>query len=373
MPTDMEAIRKFISVLMSTISNCSLYTKNHASIDELTQKALSILNELLTGSDRVEIMLIENDLIVNKAPLRDVGVHGNTFIKRIKRRGISRIDFLAGITFAELKQFIADMSETDKEPKTYPHIKTGVIDVRLGGVKVDANISAEALSKLTTQQLEKVKDVYHDFSPFSKLNVAGLEEIVVNFIVTFKKEANILKLISPVKSHSEYTYTHATNVAVLSMVQAESLGVKDKLLQDVGIAALLHDVGKMFISKEILDKKGTLDEKEWQEMHHHTMYGSKYLARIDGLSRIAPIVALEHHLAYDGHGYPKLNVRVRKQHICSQIVAISDFFDALRSRRPYKRDWDIKEILALMQKNAGTDFNPFLADNFSKIIMTTLK
>ena len=367
-----ENIRKFISIFQSTISNCSLYSKEHISVDEMTQKSLSLLNELFTERESLKIMIVEDDLIVNNNPLRDIGIHGLNLIKRFKRKGISRVDFLKGITFSELKRFIIDISETDKEVKQYPNIKTGIIDVRLGGLKVDADFDIESLPHFTSEQIETVKEVYHNISLFRKLNTAGLEEIVVSFIVTFRKAANILTLISPVRTYSEYTYTHATNVTVLSMFQAESLGAKDELLRDIGIAALLHDVGKLFVSKDILEKKGALDEIEWAEIRRHTLYGARYLAKIDGITRLAPIVALEHHLRYDGQGYPKLNASEKKQHICSQIVEISDLFDALRSRRPYKRSWEIKEILTLMKTNAGKEFNPFLVDNFSRIMAMAL-
>lgn len=370
---EVERIKKFISVFQTTISTCSLYSKNHISLDDMTQKAFSILNELLTEQDSLKIMIVENDLIVDNNPLRDTGIHTANLIKRFKRKGISRVDFLKGVTFSEIKQFIVDLSETDKGLKTYPNIKTGVIDVRLGGLMVDADFDINDLPRFTSEQVESVKEVYHDISYFRRLNTAGLEEIVVNFIVTFRKAANILQLISPVRSYSEYTYTHATNVAVLSMFQAESLGVTDELLRDIGIAALLHDVGKLFISNEILEKNGPLDKDEWDEIRRHTLYGARYLTRTDGLTRLAPIVALEHHLRYDGQGYPKLNVTSKRQHICSQIVAISDFFDAMRSRRPYRRELETKEILSLMKTNADTEFNPFLLDNFLRIIVLTLK
>jgi len=368
-----ERIKKFISIFQTTISTCSLYSKNHISLDDMTQKAFSILNELLTEQDSLKIMIVENDLIVDNNPLRDTGIHTANLIKRFKRKGISRVDFLKGVTFSEIKQFIVDLSETDKGLKTYPNIKTGVIDVRLGGLMVDADFDINDLPRFTSEQVETVKEVYHDISYFRRLNTAGLEEIVVNFIVTFRKAANILQLISPVRSYSEYTYTHATNVAVLSMFQAESLGVTDELLRDIGIAALLHDVGKLFISNEILEKNGPLNEDEWDEIRRHTLYGARYLTRTDGLTRLAPIVALEHHLRYNGQGYPKLNVTSKRQHICSQIVAISDFFDAMRSRRPYRRELETKEILSLMKTNADTEFNPFLLDNFLRIIVLTLK
>jgi putative nucleotidyltransferase with HDIG domain len=208
------------------------------------------------------------------------------------------------------------------------------------------------------------KEVYNSVSPFKKLHIAGLEEIVMSFILTFRREMSILKLISPVKSYSEYTYTHATNVAVLTMFQAETLGARDDLLRDIGIAALLHDVGKLFISKEVLEKKDTLEEREWQEIRMHPLYGAKYLAKIDGLPRVVPIVAMEHHMGYGSRGYPKPRVSGKKQHICSQMVTISDFFDALRSRRPYREPLEIREVISLMEKDSEGLFNPFLLNNF---------
>ncbi len=368
----METVKAFISTLMSAVSNCSLYSKEHASMDELTQKALSILNELMNESDSIEMMTVADDLIVNKIPLREIGLQGHNLIKRLKRKGLSRVDFLKGITLAELKQFVADISGAEEGIKTCPHIRSGVIDVRLGGLKIDADFDLDSLSSFTSGQVEMVKEVYHSVSPFKKLNVAGLEEIVVNFILTFRREASILKLISPVKSYSEYTYTHATNVAVLSMFQAEILGVRDDLLRDIGIAALLHDVGKLFISREVLEKKGSLDEREWEEVRMHPIYGARYLAKIDSIPRLASIVAMEHHLRYDGLGYPKLKVNGKKQHFCSQTVAISDFFDALRSRRPYRKELEIKELISLMKKDSEGLFNPFLLDNFIRSVYNAL-
>jgi HD-GYP domain-containing protein (c-di-GMP phosphodiesterase class II) len=365
-----KILKRFLSTLVIAITNCSLYSKEHSSLEELAARALSIFNEL--PEERLEIMIIENDLVINKVPFKDAGISGNNFVKRLKRKGISRVDFLKGVTLSEIKQFIVDISEIDKKLKTYPHIKAGIVDVRISGIKTDEiDFDTSTLSSYLPEQIEKVKDIYRNISPFKRLRTEGLEEIIINFILTFKREANLLKLLSPVKSYSEYTYTHATNVAVLSMFQAESFGMRDELLHDIGLAALLHDVGKLFISKEVLNKKGALTEKEFEEITHHSLYGAVYLAKIDGLTHLAPIVAFEHHKKYDGTGYPKFNVNAKRQHICSQIVAISDFFDALRSWRPYRKALDINEILALMKNNIGKDFNPFLVENFARILLTT--
>ncbi len=367
----MDLIKGFISAFMSAISNCALYSKDHDSVNELSNKALSILNEFFIKAETLELMILQDELVINKSPIRDIGVHGINLIKRLKRKGISRIDFLKGVSLSELKQLVVELS-SEEELKISPHIRKGIIDVKIGGIKFEGDIEKDDILRFTSGQVQKIKDIYFNISPFKPLNVAGLEEIVVNFIITFRKEVNILKLISPVKSYSEYTYTHATNVAVLSMFRAEALGIKDTLLRDIGIAALLHDVGKLFISKDILEKGSSLDEEEWSEIKMHPLYGAKYLSKLEGIPALAPIVGFEHHLRFDGKGYPSLSISDKRQHLCSQTVAIADFFDALRSKRPYRRELEVKEVLSIMTRESGKMFNPFLLDNFIRSINIAL-
>jgi HD-GYP domain-containing protein (c-di-GMP phosphodiesterase class II) len=350
-----------------------LYSKDHASVNELTKKALSILSALLKESDAIEIIIVEDDLIINKNPMREMGIHGDNLIKRIKRKGISRIHLLQGVTHSELKQLIADIATTREGIKSYPHIKTGVVDVHIGNVQIDTldeDFDAEDLSDFTSEQIEKVKEEYNKISPFKKLNVAGFEEMVVKFITMLQKKVNILKLIKPPRSFDEYSYTHATNVAVLTLFQAETLGVREDMLHDIGIAALLHDVGKLLIPKDVTAKEVSSTGEE--KIKLHPLYGAQYLANVDGLTRLAPIAAFEHHLRYDGEGYPTRNTGNKKQHICSQIIAISDFFDTLRSTSLYRTSLGVKEMISLMQTKDEGAFNPFLMNNFTRAMYLAL-
>lgn len=372
----MEAVKKFISTLMIAVSNCSLYTKRHEAFDKLTNKVFSMLNSLL--EEQFEIMVIDNELVINKTPLREAGLYGSNLIKRLKRKGISRVDFQKGIALSEIRQFIIDLSERGSALKSYPHIKTGAVDVNissstlLSGCELTADSDSDGLARVSSEDIAKLKEIFHSTSPFKKINVIGLEEIVINFIANFKREANIFKILSPVKSYSEYTYTHTTNVAILSIFQAQSLGVSEEFLHEIGIAALLHDTGKMYISKEILDKKGKLDEREFNEIKKHPVHGARYLAKMNGLSRLSPVIAFEHHMKYDGSGYPQYSLYNKKQHIFSQIVAISDFFDALRSRRPYRGSVETKNIIEMLKKGAGVDFSPLLVEHFTEMLQMSL-
>src|SRR3990170_3896233 len=173
----METVNNFISTLLIAISNCSLYSKEHETFNELAKKTFSLLSELL--GERFEIMVIDNELIVNKKPLRDAGINKTNLIRRLKRKGISRVDFLKGVSLSEINQFIIDISEAGKSLKLYAHINTGSIDVNVTSPKLDT-VDIDSLSYASSEENEKLKDILHSISYFKKLNIAGLEELVVH-------------------------------------------------------------------------------------------------------------------------------------------------------------------------------------------------
>jgi HD-GYP domain-containing protein (c-di-GMP phosphodiesterase class II) len=377
----MENIAGFISIFMSAVSNCILYSINHSSVDELIQKAFSILDEIFKRSGDFEIMIIENDLVINKNPVEKIGLQGQNLIKKLKRKGISHINFSKGLTLAELRNLVADISKTEKGLKSSPHMKVGIVDVHIGGyeglhtagfLKDKLPDIQKSMSAFTTEQIEKAKNEYSKISPFKQLHLAGFEEIVGQFVLMLKKEVNVLKLLRPVQFNTRHDDTHATNVSVLTVFQAQSLGIGEEFHGDIGLAALLHDVGKSLIPQKILEKEASQEKKESAIMKLHPLYGAQYLAKINGLTRLAPIVALEHHIRYDGRGYPKTKSRNIKQHICSQMTAISDAFDNLRSTAPHQKALELKEVLVTMKTKDDGLFNPFLIENFIRSIHLAL-
>lgn len=284
----MENITGFTSIFMSAVSNCLLYSKNHASVDGLIEKTFSILNEIFKKSDTFEMMIIENDLVINKNPVRAIGLQGQNLIKRLKRKGISHINFLKGLTLAELRNLVADISTTEKGLQSYPHIKVGIVDVHIGGFKGLHNVGflkdrvpdiQKSISAFTTEQIEKAKDEYNRISPFKQLHLAGFEEIVGQFVLTLKKEVNVLKLLRPVQSYTRHDDTHAINVSVLTIFQAQSIGIKEEFHGDIGLAALLHDVGKLFIPRKYLKKRPLPGEKKGLSWNFIPCMGHNILQR----------------------------------------------------------------------------------------------
>ncbi|NJD56411.1 MAG: HD domain-containing protein [Nitrospirae bacterium] len=352
----------FIADVMTAMSNCSLYGKGHPAVLHLSEKARDVLEDLY-NEGRFTISLLGDSVIINESPFPGRNLHMHAFIKKLRRSGIDKIAVTKGVTAAELKEFISELAASKGISGTYPHIVSGIIEVKLGDGG-GADVSA-----VMSENVGRVKEVFQGVSRFKQLDMVGLEDIVVSFISTLRREQNILKVISPVKSYSEYTYAHNTNVAVLSIFQAESLGFKDDVLHDIGLAGLLHDVGKMFVAKEVLEKKDKLTGSEWEEMRKHPVYGARYLATLPDIPKYALVAAYEHHMKFNNSGYPETTRRSGdRQHIISQLNSISDFFDALRTDRPYRKSVELPSIIGLLTESSGRDFNPHLVKNFLRSV-----
>nr|NIR12454.1 HD domain-containing protein [Desulfobacterales bacterium] len=169
-----------------------------------------------------------------------------------------------------MADFIAALVSVSGKPISSAHLQVGIVEVKFSTGSTD-DIPAEI-----EEDIEKVKEINQELSKFGKLDMVGLEDVVMSFMSTLQREANVLNIVSPVKAHSEYTFAHTSNVTILSIFMAECLGLQGDILHEVGLAGLLHDVGKSFIPLEILEKEGKLTDEEWNIMRNHTVYGSMY-------------------------------------------------------------------------------------------------
>lgn len=346
---------EFIVDLMTAVSNCALYSRDHPAARFHAEKAVSALEDLFAG-DAFSIAVIGGSLIVNDQPFGQAGLHAQNLIKRFRRMRIDKVMFLQGVTAEEFLDFVADLATKDSISAICPHIMTGSVGVMMKSDVLQTDVLGE--------EMDKFKGIYQGVARFRSLDMVGLEEVVIGFVSAVKRETNILSLLSPVKAWSEYTYTHTTNVAILSIFQSEALGLRSEILYDIGLAGLLHDVGKLFVSREIIEKQAKLDNREWDEMKRHPLYGAKYLATLPDIPKLAVIGSYEHHMKYDGSGYPSGKGNGKRQHVISQIIAIADFFDALRTERSYRRAMDLTVIIDMLRQGAGKDFSPVLVESF---------
>ena len=220
---------------------------------------------------------------------------------------------------------------------------------------------------MPAEEIARLMEIYEAVKYRHKLKITGIFEIVSDFVDAFRQEGRALLVLAALRETDAYSFTHSTNVCILNLAQAMALGIEGQLLNDIGVAGMLHDIGKLFIPEDILTKTDKLTHQEFTLMQTHPVRGARYLMESPGVPRLAIINAFEHHLKYDLTGYPKVP-STWKQNICSHMTTISDFYDALRTRRSYREALEQEVIRGYMLDIVGSHLHPGLTHNFLRII-----
>ena len=194
--------------------------------------------------------------------------------------------------------------------------------------------------------------------------IQGIVDIILN------EEASLLGLTT-LKDFDEYTYHHCVNVSILAMTIGQKLGLDKNTLTKLGIAALFHDIGKVDVPIDILNKPTAFTDDEWTVVRRHPEMGVKAISKIRGLNELAAssmAVAFEHHIFYDLHGYPETKEK-RMPNFFSRIVSIADQYDSMTSARVYSRiPYTPDKALSLMMERSGGQLDPLLFKIFANII-----
>jgi diguanylate cyclase (GGDEF)-like protein len=176
----------------------------------------------------------------------------------------------------------------------------------------------------------------------------------------------VYALVSVVESRDPYVYGHSRRVNVYAVALAEAIGLSPDEVSRVSTAALLHDIGKIGIPDKVLNKKGKLDEENWETIMYHPRLGANIVGNIPNL---APCVSsiLHHHERWDGGGYPE-GLKGEEIPIESRILAIADSFEAMSSARPYRPALPRQEVIEKIREGAGSQFDPKLVEVFIGLI-----
>jgi HD-GYP domain-containing protein (c-di-GMP phosphodiesterase class II) len=173
--------------------------------------------------------------------------------------------------------------------------------------------------------------------------------------------------MTSLKSHSEYTFYHSANVAILSVSLGSTITRDKHFLSSLGSGALMHDIGKLQVGTEIVDKPGRLTPEEWEHMRQHPLLGAQMASKMPGIDSSVIVPILEHHMGWDGSGYPSRTPR-RKQHLMSRIVAVADSYDAMTSKRSYSTARAQDVAMRLVVESAGVTLDPSLVKLFVRMI-----
>lgn len=200
-----------------------------------------------------------------------------------------------------------------------------------------------------------------------KKQMPQLKNIIHNIVDEVVSNRDIMVNIIDIRDFDDYTYSHSLNVAVLSVVMGTVLGLGKRTLYELAMGALLHDTGKMFVDKQILNKPARLTPEEFDEIKNHSERGYKYLCDQLEIPENAKKVALQHHEQYNGNGYP-LGLSKNDIHLFGRIACVADVYDALTSDRPYRKGMLPSDAIEYIMSGYNTMFDPNVVEALAKKI-----
>jgi len=375
-----QGIHDFIRHLLSAVAAAGLYGMDHRQVERLSEATHTSLVRTLSIRPDIAMLEVDGELIIDGEPLPS-SLITDRFARYLRENGIGHLRFLFGVPQPELVLFIAALAQQQglHELCSSEHIRVGLVEMpEVGeeagslGADIDSNVKEHvALRDLPAVELARMTEIFEAVKRKERLKPSGIAATVAELVEAFKREGEAILVLAALREQDEYTFTHAANVSILTIAQAISLGIEGQLLNDIGMAAILHDIGKLFVPVEILSKDVPLTEEEFALIRTHPAKGGRYLLGTPGVPRLAAIVAYEHHMHEDLSGYPSVPSWWRLN-LASQLTSIADVFDAMRTRRSYQEPHSPRMIANLLLAKSGIDFNPMLIRNFLHL-MSRLK
>ncbi|MEI8571888.1 HD-GYP domain-containing protein [Methylomonas sp. LW13] len=212
-----------------------------------------------------------------------------------------------------------------------------------------------------------VHNVLQDCRLGKQVELEQVEPVVSNIIDSIFRNPDAIVSLLRIKQADKYTFQHSVAVGTLLISFCRALDIDRKLIEQVGLGGLLHDIGKMQVPNNILNKPGKLTESEFEIMKNHVRYGCQVLEKTPGISPITLNVAAEHHECYNGSGYP-LGLKGDEISLYGQMAAVVDVYDALTSTRVYHTGIEPTEVLRKLLEWSDHHFNLTLVHQFIRSI-----
>jgi putative nucleotidyltransferase with HDIG domain len=361
-----------ILYMSQSIQSAQMYPEYHNRFHAPLTRLHARILRITAVEGILHIGVIGNHFVVGEtAYLETNKFFPKKLLRDLHERGIEKISFKDGLTYGELKQFIlflASGKETSQNRK-WENISYGILttfdDSALPSGPLTHSIPK---SHILSGATSVVKDILAAISRGSGgVSIQEGRDIVANVMKGLHQDDFLISRLSRLQDHDDYTVTHSLNVCTMVLAQAMRIGLPEDRIREIGLSALLHDIGKTQIPREVLHKPGKLDAAEFAQVAEHPVDGANTLRKIDCGSELPMIVCFEHHIKYNYGGYPKVAYRA-PLNIASYMTQIADVYDALRTNRPYRKSLSLETSITIMREGRGTEFEPVLFDNFMEII-----
>ena len=372
-------VERLIANVAGALTSRALYPPTHPAVTgalaQLQDGVGAVCEE--RRQDSLTLLRLDDEIVVDGRPLRSGALYLQPFIRALRRSDVARLTLARELDLDECRALV-DALAAGRRPASTTHVVVGQVEIATptgGSASAPAGSGGsggggggDGQGDLGPAQLEAAQEVFTRIRHEGVRVLDPVEELVWGLADAVARSTQAVLPTVPLKSHDEYTFVHSVNVSLLVLAQARGFGFDGPLLHAIGVAALLHDVGKLRIPLDVLNKAGKLSGDEWATMASHAELGAWELGALATSAPLSILVAFEHHLRYDGApNYPAVRV-ARAPTLASQLTAIADVYDAICTVRPYRRALSRAAALDVLRSRAGTFHDPYLVGQFCQLV-----
>jgi putative nucleotidyltransferase with HDIG domain len=368
-----DLAEQFLRRFAAAVRSAQLYSARHPIIARNVGALSAAIDVLHASQPTITVGIVGSEVVVGDVPVGKTESIGDV-IRRLQGTGIERIVIERGVNVDEITRFVQALVSTEARKTSdggpsdfpaFPHIRVGQIQVE---DRVEDNLADMAtIRRLYADAVSVAGLVWESASAEHQPDPTAARAMIDGLAQAVAQNRTALVALTALKQYDNYTFTHMVNVSILTMGQARGLAIDGPLLREFGLAALMHDIGKVKTPAEILNKPDKLTDAEFVIMRRHVVDGAEILRKTRDIPPLAPVVAFEHHLRLDGTGYP-FGVARPSLNLATMLCSIADVFDAMRSQRAYQKASPTDRILEVLKRNDGTQFDQNLVRRFVQLI-----
>ncbi len=374
-----ERVSTVLARLYAARRSVRLYPPNHPAAKESILLLGDAIRSYHDEGVDLQFVFYNDEILMGDQLLPRESLQFDQLVRDIAATGMNSVIFRCGILDREVEEFVGILARDVAEVQSsggveqmvagalMPHVEVStVIAMGCGSKARGDGVSGEPSAVLNgaVALVREMDRLFHGDASVSGVRVKG----VVNALVDCALEnRHALLRMSSLKDYDEYTYHHCANVAAIALGLGSQISTDERFLGALGIGGLLHDLGVLTVGPSISNKPGPLTPEEWEVIRTHPIAGAEMVALLPGVDRSAVVTVFEHHMRWDGTGYPE-NVHGRTQHLTSRIVAIADAYDAMTSERSYSPARLPDDAMSEVVRAAGGALDPALVGLFVRLL-----
>ncbi len=369
-----------------------IYDSKNVALHQFVEESLQSINNLINRQGTLSLKIVKEDVFINDQRLR-YSVEGFTSFKYLltqwKKRLIGEVIFKGLLDEAVLKEFIyALMNLEEGKEENAGLLNKQLVNKDIRSIEVNSlemieqegeegaalrpkENPEEVAKKVFFETIGTIKEVITHIKGKQYAEVRKLKRLAQKAVHLVMEDESILLGMATIKNYDEYTFNHSVNVCIYTLAIGKRLGFSKKTLTELAVTALLHDIGKSKIPREVLNKPSPFDEGEWGMMKRHPLWGVEILLNLKQLGEINPRMVIgifDHHLKSDFSGYPRL-FRKKEVSLFGQIIQIADSYDAMTTPTTYRKvPFTPEQSLAMMLKEKGVHYDPLLLKIFLGLV-----